>query len=95
MSTYLLVNAKVVDADLLLEYGKNARSTMEGHPINPIIVTNDAEVLEGTPAGNRVVMLEFPDRAALMAWYNSPAYQAIIGQRFASTEGFALIVEGR
>ena len=94
MSTYLIVNASITDAELLVEYGKAAGPTMAGHTVKPIIVTNDAETLEGTPAGNRVVVLEFPDRAALMAWYESPAYQAVIGKRFASTQGFAVIAKG-
>ena len=60
MSTYLIVNASITDAELLVEYGKAAGPTMAGHTVKPIIVTNDAETLEGTPAGNRVVAADSP-----------------------------------
>ena len=94
MTTYLVVTAKINDLALLNEYQAGAGPTLAGHPVTPIVVTNDAEVLEGTPPGGRCVILGFPDRDALMAWYNSDAYQAVIGKRHSATEGFAMIVEG-
>ena len=39
--------------------------------------------------------MKFPNRDALMAWYSSDAYQAIIHLRHNSTDGFAVIAEGR
>ena len=59
------------------------------------VSTNEAETVEGEPKGERVVVLEFPDREAFRAWYDSPAYQEIIGLRLGSTDGFAVLVEGR
>jgi uncharacterized protein (DUF1330 family) len=94
MSCYLLVNATVTDVDLLKDYSKAAGPTLANHDVRVDIVTNDAEVLEGSPAGRRVVLMRFPDRDALMAWYNSDAYQAIIHLRHNATDGFALIAEG-
>lgn len=94
MTTYFVVNADIKDLDLLNEYSRAAGPTLAGHTVTPVVVTNEAEAVEGTPAGARVVILGFPDRAALMAWYDSPAYQAVIGKRLAATEGFAVICEG-
>lgn len=94
MSHYLVVNADITDAERLADYVDAARPTLAGHPVTRLASTNTAETLEGTPAGSRVVILEFPDRGALLGWYNSPEYQAVIGMRLESTNGFALIVEG-
>lgn len=94
MTTYLVVNAKILDLDLLNEYQAGAGPTLAGHPVTPVVVTNDAEALEGSPMGGRCVILGFPDRDALMAWYKSDAYQAVIGKRLQATEGFAFIAEG-
>ena len=58
------------------------------------MLTTDVEVLEGTPAGERTVVLEFADRAALYAWYDSPAYQEARKLRLAGTDGFAIVVDG-
>jgi len=94
MTTYLVVNCTIKDMDLLNEYQAGAGPTLAGHPVTPVVVNNNAEALEGVPAGERVVILGFPDREALLAWYHSDAYQAVIGKRHAATEGFALIVDG-
>jgi uncharacterized protein (DUF1330 family) len=94
MACYLVVNARITDPEGLIAYSKAARGAGVGHPVKAVVVTNDAETLEGEPVGSRVVILEFPDKAALRAWYDSPEYQAVVGMRFAATEGFAVIAEG-
>lgn len=93
MPAYFIVNATVTDAALLDEYVKAAGSTLGAHKIKPLVVTNSATVVEGQ-AGERVVVLEFADRAAVDAWYNSPEYQAILGKRLDATKGFAVVVDG-
>jgi uncharacterized protein (DUF1330 family) len=95
MSVYLVVNDNVKDMALLGEYYKGAGPTAGPHGGKAIVVEHAAETLEGTPKGSRVVVMEFPDREAAMAWYNSDAYQAVIGKRHAATEnGFMLLVNG-
>jgi uncharacterized protein (DUF1330 family) len=42
----------------------------------------------------RTVILEFPSRQAAEAWYNSEAYQDIIGLRLNSARGSLVIVDG-
>jgi hypothetical protein len=50
--------------------------------------------IEGGPEPKRVVILEFPDIAALKRWYDSPEYQKILPIRLANSTGRAFIVEG-
>jgi uncharacterized protein (DUF1330 family) len=95
MPTYLIVNAAVTDLDMLNAYRAAVPPTLEGHDVVVRVSTNEAETIEGEPKGSRVVVLEFPDRHAFEAWYDSPAYQEIIGLRLGSTDGFALLVDGR
>jgi uncharacterized protein (DUF1330 family) len=40
------------------------------------------------------VILEFNSKDDLHTWYKSPEYQAVIGKRLASTDGFAVAVNG-
>ena len=95
MPTYLIVNASVTDQDMLNAYRAAVPPTLQGHDVVVRASTNEAETIEGEPKGSRVVVLEFPDRDAFDAWYQSPAYQEIIGLRLGSTDGFAVLVEGR
>lgn len=60
----------------------------------PIVVNDNPEVIEGDWHGPRTVILEFDSVDAAKEWYNSPAYQAVIGERFSSTDANAIIVEG-
>ena len=95
MPTYLIVNAAVTDPEMLDAYRAAVGRTLQGHDVVVRVSTNEAETIEGEPNGPRVVVLEFPDRDAFRAWYDSPAYQEIIGLRIGSTDGFAVLVEGR
>lgn len=95
MSAYVVVNARITDPDGLEAYRAAVGATFEGHEAVILAASNDAVVLEGEPHGTRVVLIRFPDRAAALAWYESDAYQGVIGLRLASTEGITLVVDGR
>ncbi|AWN54456.1 DUF1330 domain-containing protein [Methylobacterium sp. 17Sr1-1] len=49
--------------------------------------------LEGDFSGDLVV-IAFPDRARARAWYESPAYQAILPLRKAHSDGVAFLIDG-
>jgi uncharacterized protein (DUF1330 family) len=47
-------------------------------------------VIEGTPQHVATAIVEFDSQEALDRWYNSPEYQAVIGSRTDSTEGWVI-----
>jgi len=53
-----------------------------------------AELIEGSPEPQRVVIIEFANAAAVKRWYNSPEYQKALPIRLANSSGRAFIVEG-
>jgi uncharacterized protein (DUF1330 family) len=59
-----------------------------------IVVHDGPEVIEGQWHGTRTVILEFDSVEAARSWYRSPQYQAVVGERHASTEANAVIVGG-
>lgn len=61
---------------------------------NVIVVHDDPEVIEGSWHGSRTVVLEFESVDAARAWYTSPEYQAVVGERHAAAEANAAIVGG-
>ena len=95
MSTYLIVNATVTDQELLASYRNAVGATLAGHEVKVHVSTNEAETVEGEPAGPRVVVMEFADKDAFHRWYDSAAYQEVIGLRLGATNGFAILAEGR
>ena len=51
------------------------------------------EMLEGEMP-TRVVIVEFPSKAAARAWYNDPGYQPLIPQRHAVTKSTMILIDG-
>lgn len=49
---------------------------------------------EGETFTERMVLIEFPDRAAAEAWYNDPAYQSASEYRRAASTGRMILQEG-
>ena len=47
-------------------------------------------VIEGAPQHIGTAIVEFDSQEALQAWYNSSEYQAVIGLRTDSTEGWVI-----
>ena len=58
-----------------------------------IIHGEPPEVKEGVWAGTLIV-IAFPDIAAARAWYDSPAYRAILPERADNSEGVIMLVDG-
>jgi len=95
MSVYLIVNASVTNADALTEYLAAVGETLENRDVDVLVSTRAAETIEGEPVGPRVVVMRFPDRDAFRDWYDSAEYRAIVGLRLESTNGFAVLADGR
>ena len=95
MNGYIVVNARIVDQELLDEYRNSIGSAIDDYGGRVIIATNNAEALEGDPIGTRVVVVEFPSVEAARAFYDSPEYAGPKAIRLRATEGTLLIAEGR
>ena len=94
MAAYFIAfRDKMHDPARYAAYAQKAGPTLAGGGAKLLVGNGALTPLEGEcPDG--VVIIEFPDVQAARAWYESPAYQAVIGERLAVTEGRAVIVEG-
>ncbi|MFM7537637.1 MAG: DUF1330 domain-containing protein [Acidimicrobiales bacterium] len=94
MPAYFIACSDVIDRDELNRYLAGAPASMAGREIKVLVFDEQTESVEGK-APHRTVVLEFPDKAAAMDWYNSDVYQAVVGHRLAATaNGFAALVQG-
>lgn len=59
-----------------------------------VSVDDEHEVIEGTWPYNRTVLIKVDDREAMMSWYESPGYQAIIGHRHGASKANIVLVKG-
>jgi uncharacterized protein (DUF1330 family) len=94
MSAYFVfIRDQMKDPAAYAAYGQKAVAGLAAHPARPLAANGALTAVEGAcPDG--VVIIEFPSVEAARAWYESPDYQAIVGERLAATEGRAVIVEG-
>ncbi|VWB10485.1 DUF1330 domain-containing protein [Burkholderia lata] len=94
MATYIVFTRESTqDQQELDRYQDKVGATLAGHPLKVLAAYGPQETLEGDgPEG--VVIVEFPSRDAAHAWYDSPAYQAVVQHRFKGGRFRAVLVEG-
>lgn len=93
MAAYLVANYDVVDKDKYKEYQKGAAPIMAGG--GKLIALDAASVQKEGECGAQTVLIEYPDKAAALAAYESDDYQAVVGIRLGATaNGRAVIVDG-
>jgi uncharacterized protein (DUF1330 family) len=94
VAAYVIAQFDVHDIDSYYEYSSKIFETLKPFG-GRVMAANDAEVREGSIAHARTVVGEFPSLEHARAWYDSDAYQSIIGLRTSgSTTGFLIMVEG-
>ena len=91
MAAYFIAQYVVNDPKLYREYQAAAGPTIQASGGEVVSFDVAAETIEGTPPGPQTVIVKFASPEAAKAWYQSPAYQAAVGKRLASTTGFAVI----
>ena len=74
-------------------YREKLRPANAGHPLKPLALYGNHEMLEG-PAIEGAVILEFPTMAAARTYYHSAAYQEAVKHRFLAADYRVFIVEG-
>ena len=95
MSTYLIVDQKgITDPETMKTYAAGVVATVEQYGGKFIVRGGDPEVIEGDWPAKRIIMIEFADRAALKAWYESPEYADLKAMRIASSNANLIAVDG-
>jgi uncharacterized protein (DUF1330 family) len=94
MKSYVIAVETVDDEAMFGEYRKEVVATLQPFEGRFIARGGKYTVLEGKWEHPRTVIIEFPDREAAQGWYDSAAYQKIIGLRHKSSHGNLVILDG-
>ena len=92
MSAYFIASYRITDPKGYEPYPPAAVATLLAHGCEPIVADYASQAIEGEP-GEVTVVLKFASKAAALAWYNSPEYQAIKHLRTDNSEGSAVVVD--
>lgn len=94
MPAYLIADVEVQDPDVYAEYRRQVLPLVQKHGGRFIVRGGAHETLEGPWRPARIVVIEFPDMAALKAWYGSSEYTRLIALRQGASQGSLIAVEG-
>ncbi|MFO1086842.1 MAG: DUF1330 domain-containing protein [Reyranellaceae bacterium] len=94
MKAYVVATETVKDEAKFAEYRQHVPATIEPFGGKFVVRGGGFTIVEGEWPHPRLVIIEFPSRAAAEGWYRSDAYQKVIGLRLDSTTGNLIIVDG-
>ncbi len=94
MPAYVIAEIEVTDTALYDDYRRQVAATISAHGGRFLVRGGAITHLEGPPAPQRQVVLEFPSMAQLQAWYHSPEYAPLIELRQRASTGRLVAVEG-
>ncbi|MFQ5382215.1 MAG: DUF1330 domain-containing protein [Dehalococcoidia bacterium] len=95
MSIYAVAQLSIHDRDLYSQYEAGFGEIFARYGGEMIAVDDAPEVLEGDETYSRCVIMRFPDRESLMAWYRSGDYQALAAIRWRASTGTAVAIRAR
>jgi len=93
MAAYVVNEIWVTEPERFSTYAQQVPPTLAAYGGRYVVRSGATHAVEGEPPG-RIVILEFPDRAAALAWRASPAYQAILPIRDATSTSRVYVVDG-
>ena len=76
------------------EYGSKVKVAVDAFGGQFLVRGGEVSYREGEPIGDIEVVIEFPDRAAAIAWEESEQYQSILPGRTDNSVGKVVIVDG-
>ena len=94
MPAYLIANIEVTDPATFEKYRAGVPAVIAQYGGRYLIRGGRTETVEGDPDVQRLVVLEFPTRAALRAFYDSPEYAPLLKLRTASSRSDVVLAEG-
>jgi uncharacterized protein (DUF1330 family) len=94
MAAYVIAEVEVTDPATFEQYRREVPATLTPYGGHFIVRGGASETLEGDWQPKRLVILEFPDRAAATAWWGSEAYAGPKALRQRSARTRLLVIEG-
>jgi uncharacterized protein (DUF1330 family) len=97
MAAYLIAEHRITDPTKFEEYRTKVGPMIAKHGGRYLTRAGSHVILEQDKAvwqPEHVVIIEFPDMAALKAWYQSPEYQPLIALRQSAATDMLITLDG-
>ncbi len=93
MATYVISMMSIHDKEVYSKYTDRTPTIVKKHGGKFLTRGEEVTTMEGTPYTGRMVILEFPDKASVEAWFEDPDYQEAMKFRHASSTMHMLLVQ--
>lgn len=94
MTIYIVAQINIHDREAYSVYEAGFAEIFQRHQGRMLAVDEDPHLLEGQWSHTRTVLIEFPDKDAALAWYQSDDYQTLAEHRFAASVANTVILSG-
>jgi uncharacterized protein (DUF1330 family) len=94
MPAYFIADVHVTDHEAYDDYKRQVGPQIAKFGGRFLVRGGNPVVLEGSWRPDRVVVIEFPNKEAITAWYNSPEYAPLIVLRQSAATNHLIAVEG-
>ncbi len=94
MPAFLLVEMRITDPAAFETYRRDVPAIIAAYGGRYRVRGGAAELMEGDPPPERLVLLEFPTMERLRAFYDAPEYQALKALRRGASIGRVIALEG-
>jgi uncharacterized protein (DUF1330 family) len=94
MPAYVIADVQVTDPAGYEPYRPLAAASIARFGGRFVVRGGAVDLLEGAPAPQRVVVIEFPDADTARRWYYSDEYQQALKIRQANSTGRVILVDG-
>lgn len=94
MAAYIVADIEITDPAAYEEYKPKAGAALQKYGAKILVRGGAVEPKEGGWAPKRLVVIEFPDMAALRRFYDSPEYTAARPLRQRASRSKLVFVEG-
>ncbi|MDG2315671.1 MAG: DUF1330 domain-containing protein [Gammaproteobacteria bacterium] len=91
---YLIADISLHNVERYQDYIDNVPDLIKRHGGRYQVRGGNVDILEGSYSPSRLVVLEFPDRAAALAFYNDPDYRPYKHLRQSISDGTLVLVDG-
>ncbi len=94
MVAYMIIDLDVHDKAAFEGYQKSVPAFIAKHGGQYIVRGGEFEVIEGNWRPHRLVLLRFPDRAAIRAFLSDPEFESLTKLRWQTAKTTIVAVDG-
>jgi uncharacterized protein (DUF1330 family) len=94
VTVYAITQLRFTDRAAYDRYQASFMEVFRRHPGTPLVAGESPQMVEGDWDSEKVVLMSFPDEAALRGWAESPEYQSISKDRRAGADTVVLLAKG-